>query len=60
MLVYYEQYDNAEPAIQREKRLKYWHRKWKIRIIEKMNPDWKDLYQEIIGLDPSLRWDDDV
>ena len=56
MLVYYEQYDNAESAIQREKRLKFWHRKWKIRLIEETNPGWQDLYDEIIrsGFQPSL------
>ncbi|MFC1939482.1 GIY-YIG nuclease family protein [Chloroflexota bacterium] len=56
MLVYYEQYDNAESAILREKRLKFWHREWKIRLIEETNPEWKDLYEEIIrsGFQPSL------
>jgi putative endonuclease len=56
MLVYYEQYDSAEAAIQREKRLKFWHRKWKIRLIEETNQEWKDLYEEIIhsGFQPSL------
>ena len=56
ILVYYEQHDSAEEAIQREKRLKYWHRKWKIRLIEETNPGWKDLYEEIIysGFQPSL------
>jgi len=49
MLVYYESCDSTEAAIQREKNLKFWHRKWKIRLIEEMNPDWKDLYDEIIG-----------
>jgi putative endonuclease len=43
-LVYYEQCENVESAIQREKHLKAWHRKWKIRLIEEANPDWKDLY----------------
>jgi len=60
MLVYYESCDNVESAIQREKRLKVWHRKWKIRLIEEKNPEWKDLYDEIVGLDSSLRWNDDV
>jgi len=56
MLVYYEHCDSAESAIQREKRLKSWHRKWKIRLIEETNPEWKDLYEEIIrsGFQPSL------
>jgi putative endonuclease len=43
-LVYYEQYASVGSAIQREKHLKAWHRKWKIRPIEEANPDWKDLY----------------
>ncbi len=47
-LVYYEQTESIESAIQREKRLKVWHRDWKIKLIEEMNPDWKDLYEEII------------
>lgn len=46
-LVYYEQHENAEAAILREKRLKLYLRKWKINMIEEMNPEWKDLYQEI-------------
>ncbi len=56
MLVYYEQCDSAESAIQREKRLKFWHRKWKIRLIEETNPEWKDLYVELIcsGFQPPL------
>jgi len=46
-LVYYEFYDDAEQAIKREKRLKKWNRTWKMRIIEEMNPNWNDLYDEI-------------
>lgn len=46
-LVYYEQHDSAENAIHREKRLKEWQRQWKIDLIEKDNPTWKDLYAEI-------------
>lgn len=46
-LVHYEQFNNANEAIAREKQLKNWHRKWKIELIEKSNPDWKDLYAEI-------------
>jgi putative endonuclease len=48
MLVYYEQHDNVEAAIQREKRLKFWHRKWKIRLIEESNPEWQDLYEQLL------------
>ena len=47
-LVYYEQYDEVVNAIQREKRLKKWNRQWKIELIEKENPEWKDLYMQLI------------
>ncbi len=45
-LVYYEQFDNIEYAIHREKRLKKWNRKWKLALIEKENPNWNDLYKD--------------
>ena len=48
-LVYFEQFDDPENAIKREKRLKKWPRGWKISLIEKDNPDWIDLYPEIAG-----------
>ena len=47
-LVYYMQCDNIETAILQEKRLKRWNRKWKLELIERTNPDWKDLYNDII------------
>ena len=43
-LVYYEVTESVEGAIAREKQLKKWNREWKVRLIEKGNPDWKDLY----------------
>ena len=46
-LVYYEVFDDPENAIKREKRLKKWTRAWKMKTIEEMNPNWKDLYEEI-------------
>ena len=46
-LLWYELHENMESAIQREKRLKEWKRKWKIKLIEDNNPDWKDLYSTI-------------
>ncbi len=46
-LVYYELHGSAEAAIEREKRLKKWNRAWKIRLIEKHNPTWRDLYDEL-------------
>ncbi len=47
MLVYFEQTEDVEEAILGEKRLKEWQRKWKLKLIEKENPEWKDLYYEI-------------
>jgi len=47
-LVYYEHYSESEEAILREKQMKKWNRKWKIRLIEEKNPEWKDLYNEIL------------
>jgi putative endonuclease len=46
-LVYFEQYNDVENAIQREKRLKKWNRAWKIRLMEEANPNWDDLYPQI-------------
>ena len=48
-LVYFEVFDRVEDAIIREKRLKKWSRQWKIELIEKENPDWDDLYEQIIN-----------
>jgi putative endonuclease len=42
-IVYFEVFDSALGAIRREKRLKEWARAWKIRLIEKSNPEWRDL-----------------
>jgi putative endonuclease len=48
MLVYYEEHATAEAAIQREKNIKHWPREWKIDLIAKMNPQWRDLWDEIV------------
>jgi len=48
-LVYYEMHGEIENAIAREKQIKKWNRAWKLRLIEEKNPDWKDLYDEIIS-----------
>jgi putative endonuclease len=45
-LVYFEMHAGMYEAIQREKRLKKWNRAWKIRLIEEMNPEWKDLSEQ--------------
>ncbi len=42
-LIYYELTDSIESAINREKQLKRWHRNWKMNLIKKMNPEFKDL-----------------
>jgi len=47
-LVWYEAHETMESATTREKALKNWNRAWKIELIEKTNPAWKDLYDEII------------
>ena len=47
-LEYFEIYEDIEQAIEREKQIKKWNRNWKIKLIEKENPNWKDLYNDII------------
>jgi len=47
-LVYYEQTEDINAALAREKVLKKWNRDWKLKLIEKDNPNWKDLYFDII------------
>src|SRR5665213_2134755 len=46
-LVYYEVYETAYQAIQREKNIKHWPRAWKTRLIGEKNDTWRDLYDEI-------------
>lgn len=47
-LVYFESTEEVKVAIAREKQLKNWHRDWKINLIKSMNPDFNDLYEEIL------------
>lgn len=47
-LVYYECVPDMMSAIEREKQLKRWKRAWKLALIEKSNPHWEDLYDEIL------------
>jgi len=49
MLVYYEMHHLMTDAIEREHRIKEWRRQWKIRLIESMNPEWIDLFNEETG-----------
>ena len=46
-LVWYETTTDIQEAIQREKQMKKWRRQWKINLIEKENPRWDDLYEEL-------------
>ena len=46
-LVYFEQTNDIRAALECEKRMKEWKRKWKIELIEKTNPDWKDLLEDL-------------
>jgi putative endonuclease len=48
-LVWFELHDSMMSAIAREKAIKAWKRSWKIELIEKFNPYWRDLYDEICG-----------
>ncbi len=54
-LVYFEVCEDVRVAIQREKNIKKWRRRWKIELIEKNNPDWRDLYFEVIDGFPLSR-----
>ena len=46
-LVYFEQFNDMDNAITREKRLKKWRRSWKLKLIEENNPNWNDLWKQI-------------
>ena len=48
-LVWYEQHASMLEAIAREKRIKRWHRDWKVNLIQAMNPTWDDLFEQIVG-----------
>ncbi|MGE5158499.1 MAG: GIY-YIG nuclease family protein [Gemmatimonas sp.] len=47
LLVWYEHTESIESAIRREKQIKKWNRAWKLELIEKTNPGWEDLYEEL-------------
>jgi putative endonuclease len=48
-LVWYESHETVEEAIVREKQIKKWNRRWKLKLIERDNPEWNDLYETICG-----------
>ncbi|WP_303674470.1 GIY-YIG nuclease family protein [Vampirovibrio chlorellavorus] len=61
-LVWFETHDSIENALLREKRIKKWNRRWKLKLIESLNPQWDDLYMTLSGqpetLDSRLRGND--
>ena len=46
-LVWFEHHASIVAPITREKQIKEWRRDWKVNLIQQVNPDWKDLYNEI-------------
>ncbi|HBP26500.1 MAG TPA: GIY-YIG nuclease [Alphaproteobacteria bacterium] len=48
-LVYYEWHDSLQEMVLRERQLKEWRRNWKIRLVVQRNPDWRDLYTDILN-----------
>ncbi len=50
-LVWYELHEEMPSAIAREKAMKEWKRRWKLDLIERDNPEWRDLYENVLGLD---------
>lgn len=48
-LVYAEFHESMADAIAKEKRVKWWRRAWKLQLIERDNPTWRDLYDEFVG-----------
>jgi putative endonuclease len=55
-LVWYEAHSRIENAIQRETSIKRWPRKWKLDLIEKSNPEWRDLYEEFAATPTLPDW----
>lgn len=47
LLVHFEEFQDVEMAITREKQMKRWKRNWKLRLIEETNPNWVDLYAQL-------------
>ena len=48
LLVYVELHDTMPVAIKREKQIKEWKRSWKCELIESVNPEWRDLYEDML------------
>jgi predicted GIY-YIG superfamily endonuclease len=54
-LVYFETHDDAAEAARRERSLKRWRRDWKIELIERGNPTWRDLFGDVVRAD-GFQW----
>ena len=48
ILVWYEEFETRDEAFQRERRMKKWNRLWKLRLIERFNPGWRDLAADML------------
>jgi putative endonuclease len=48
-LVFFEEHDGRETAFVRERRMKVWRRRWKVELIERFNPAWRDLFEDMQG-----------
>ncbi|MFI4975342.1 MAG: GIY-YIG nuclease family protein [Caulobacterales bacterium] len=48
-LVWYEMHDSRDGAYRRERQLKKWNRVWKLELIERFNPEWRDLFEDLSG-----------
>jgi putative endonuclease len=53
-LVWFEVHSEIVEAITREKQIKKWNRSWKVNLIQESNPDWRDLYDEIVAWEVGL------
>lgn len=53
-LVWFDETSDVNAAIQREKTIKRWRRAWKLNVIEEMNPQWRDLYADLISEPPNV------
>jgi putative endonuclease len=49
-LIYYEEHASVLQARERERAMKRWRRAWKFKLIEEVNPTWRDLYDELVML----------
>ena len=48
-LIYVEEHATLQQALQREKNIKFWSRQWKVELVESLNKEWRDLYEDVIA-----------